>query len=807
MIDTAQLRKELFEVSPELCNQLKIKVEQWTSPVIKSLKWKKPGHGFPKAFNDPIWGVITLYPWETLILDSPLLQRLRGVRQLGMAHHVYPGAGHDRLEHSRGVVEASERMLNALKRNAGFRRRFGVDRDEYIPKPDDVDQVSTRLAALMHDIGHSSFSHATEDLVRQRLSEEFSIAANKLREYFDGVTNIAPSELIAVLIILSEPMQEILEHPQFEATNRSTLLPLAIAARILGSRSFLHAGYLSGVISGPIDADKLDYMARDCHHAGLPLGLDLERLISKLEVVTITPKNATNPELRKRATESKNQRLYEIGISLSGLGAYEQMIIGRVILYDRLYYHHKVRSAEAMVRRLIMLAEEKREKQFAFSELFYDFPDDTMLGILGGKIFTPTLACSDGRCTELASAIQNRQIYYRAFAFAPRFIGGLSGLPEKELRDAKALLWQPVLSELSTLEGCNKISQRIYEIALQLKEKVADLAIEDKLQPEHILVDLPVNRVVVRGSDILTRTEDGQIGTPNLFFDPERWSQAYEHQKQCGFVFTQRQYVLLVAVAARIAFFEMYKLVMDGNADRASKTSGRIKSAWFSEAANCGICTSDCAGAFETEVPRLVPIRQSDLESVLPDTWRTGFPELALTIAENFQEIIPSGLAPSVHTILLEAIGHLVSFLDTMEKGGDLVNVDKLVEKQFQRYVRNHLRARDADVQEGTEVGGGETDLILSGRIVIENKVVDKTNDPFTTGDKFGWQVRRYSIPVSRKVAILVVAYRPEDEPAILPLNKRFKIKLVGKADNEFAEVRCVVPWGYPVPSKAKPPP
>lgn len=807
MIDTARLRKELFQVSPKLYNQLKIKVEQWTSPVIKSLKRKKSGHGFPKTFNDPIWGVITLYPWETLILDSPLLQRLRGVRQLGMAHHVYPGASHDRLEHSRGVVEASERMLNALKRNAAFRRRFGIDRDEEIPQPDDVDQVSIRLAALMHDIGHSSFSHATEVLIQQRLYREFSIAANKLREYFDGVTNIQPSELIAVLIVLSEPMQEILEHPRLEATNRPSMLPLAIAARILGSRSFLHAGYLSGVISGPIDADKLDYMARDCHHAGLPLGLDLERLISKLEVVTITPENATNPELRKRAAKSDNKRLYEIGISLSGLGAYEQMIIGRVILYDRLYYHHKVRSAEAMVRRLIMLAEEERGKSFALSELFYDVPDDTILGILGGELHMRSLECGGSRCTELASAIQNRRIYYRAFAFAPRFIGGLSGLPEEERRDAKAVLWQPVLSELSTLEGCNKISQRIYKIALQLKKKVADLAIEDKLQPEHILVDLPINRVVVRGGDILTRTEDGQVATPNLFFDPERWSQAYEHQKQCGFVFTQRQYVRLVSVAARIAFFEMYKLIMDGNADRASKTSGRIKSAWFYEAAKYGICTSDCAEAFETKVPRLIPICQSDLEGILPDIWRTNFPELAYKLAENFQEVIPSGLVPNVHRILLEAIGHLVSFLDTMEKGGDLVNVDKLTEKQFQRDVRNHLRARDADVQEGTEVGGGETDLILSGRLVIENKVVDKIDDPFAIGEKFGWQARRYSISVSRKVAIVVVAYRPEDESAILPLNKRFKIKLVGEVDNEFAEVRCVVPWGHSVPSKAKPPP
>src|ERR1019366_5110525 len=59
-------------------------------------------------------------------------------------------------------------------------------------------------------------------------------------------------------------------------------------------------------------------------------------------------------------------------------------------------------------------------------------------------------------------------------------------------------------------------------------------------------VDLPINKVVVRGGDILTRTEAGHVGTPNLFFNPEKWSQAYEQQKQCGFVFTPKEYVPLV---------------------------------------------------------------------------------------------------------------------------------------------------------------------------------------------------------------------------------------------------------------------
>ena len=297
--DPEALRSELEAVAPTLWKDLSAKAKLWTSSVEGRLR-KDPSNAYPKTFNDPIWGDILLYPWETLLLDSQLLQRLRGVRQLGMAHLVYPGAGYDRLEHSRGVVEAAERMIRSLDRNADFRRKFGKDRDDTVPQVGDHDVHSIRLAALLHDVGHGAFSHATEPLIRARLENEFDAARDVLRKEFEGVTTIAPSEVVSALLILSTPLKTVFEHPHFCATPRAAELPVSICARVLGSRSSLDAKYLSGVISGPLDADKLDYMARDSHHAGLPIGLDLHRLISKLEVVTVTPETTTNPEMQQR---------------------------------------------------------------------------------------------------------------------------------------------------------------------------------------------------------------------------------------------------------------------------------------------------------------------------------------------------------------------------------------------------------------------------------------------------------------------------------------------------------------------------
>ena len=599
MVDAQTLRQQIAAGSPTVWNELNAKANLWLEATIDRCA-TSDGKGYPKTFNDPIWGEIKLFPWETLLLDSAMLQRLRHVRQLGMAHLVYPGAGYDRLEHSRGVVEAAERMIASLERNADFRRRFGSDKDDTIPHVSEKDRNAIRLAALLHDAGHSAFSHATEQILAARLSSEFLQAEKLLRSSFDGVKGIAPAEIISVLLVLSEPMKKIFEHVNFTAWHDDRPnLPCAIIARILGARNWLDAGYLSGVVSGPLDADKLDYMARDSHHAGLPIGLDLHRLISKLEIVTVTPESATNSELRRRAEDTVYKKFHEIGISLSGLGAFEQMMIARVILYDRLYYHHKIRSAEAMVRRLIIVAEEERGSAFKLSDLFVDLPDDTVAAMIGGSISTPTFVGGKDRSMKLAQHINERRLHYRAFAFASRFLAGTDSLPDNEQRDTRAVIWRQILKGLSTLEGCDGFARKILDKAILLREKLPEIfgsLAEPKI--EDVIVDLPSNKSVARGGDILTRTVDGHIAPPFLFFDPERWSQAYESQKQCGFVFAPRKHVKLIGLASRIVFFEVFKVAMSVAADRASKTAGKITSDMFAKARDAGLCAAEVAEVY-----------------------------------------------------------------------------------------------------------------------------------------------------------------------------------------------------------------
>jgi len=121
-----------------------------------------------KEINDPIWETIVLHPLEIALLDSPLIQRLRHIRQLGVAHWTYPGAVHTRLEHTLGVVHQIQVLVDSLNSTA-----------ESVPRIGDEWANLLRLAALCHDVGHGFMSHVSENALYrlgliQTLSQDIS---------------------------------------------------------------------------------------------------------------------------------------------------------------------------------------------------------------------------------------------------------------------------------------------------------------------------------------------------------------------------------------------------------------------------------------------------------------------------------------------------------------------------------------------------------------------------------------------------------------------------------------------------------
>jgi len=247
--------------------------------------------------RDPLWGSIAVDPVAARLLDTPALQRLRYVRQLGLAHLVYPGASHSRFEHALGAYHLARRALANLHEAGGLK---ALPADE---------PAVVSAAALLHDVGHYPFSHALEEI---------------------GAPH---HEALAEALVTIGPVAEILR------SEVGTDAPERVFA-LISSKS---ESPLQGLISGSFDLDKTDYLKRDARMCGVPYGeIDEDRLLQSMLVLT-------DPE---------SGRAY-VGIREKGLSAVETLLFAKYQMYRNVYWHHACRSATAMYKRIVERAVER----------------------------------------------------------------------------------------------------------------------------------------------------------------------------------------------------------------------------------------------------------------------------------------------------------------------------------------------------------------------------------------------------------------------------------------------------------------
>lgn len=312
--------------------------------------------GIPEAriINDPVWGSIRLEPWEVALIDSPLLQRLRGIRQLGVVHWVYPSAVHTRFEHSIGAMHCASQMLTALERNSG---RVGQ------PLIDDETHKLVRVAALLHDCGHTVFSHAGES-VAERLPgvDEFR---TRIFDELQPRKKPSASEAIAVGLVRTRAFRDLLAARQVGADFVRDVDATCdlIAKLMIGAPAVKDRAFLSLVISGAFDADKLDYMTRDCLMAGVPCAVDVWRTIGKLHCVRVPWSERTDLlgptasdgglelEYRTWAQVANGDDTLVLALPRSATTVLNELAVTRTTLYEKIYFHPKVRALEAVARR------------------------------------------------------------------------------------------------------------------------------------------------------------------------------------------------------------------------------------------------------------------------------------------------------------------------------------------------------------------------------------------------------------------------------------------------------------------------
>ena len=298
-----------------------------------------------KTIKDNVWGMLEPEADEVLLIDSPLLQRLRGIRQLGFSNLVYPSAEHSRFAHTLGMSHVASRLVAAIDRAAtdGF-----VNLDELAP----LDRREIVYAALLHGIGNLPLSRAAEAALAGR-PELFTLGGVGLEDRLTRVNavlgrNVPFSVALSVLIVLSRRF----------AAFYARLDP----GRPLGHTSLARvAGMVAGapisdvcpniqdlVSSAAMDANKIDYLNRDAQACGIAIGVDTSRIFTGGALVRA-----------RRSTydttyEGEEEKVLYV-VNASGSDTLAEIAHARAAMYRRVYLHPLTRAAEALLARGLVL--------------------------------------------------------------------------------------------------------------------------------------------------------------------------------------------------------------------------------------------------------------------------------------------------------------------------------------------------------------------------------------------------------------------------------------------------------------------
>jgi hypothetical protein len=370
-----------------------------------------------EILRDPVWNNIRVDELTLQLVDTEVFQRLRYVRQLGWTYLVYPGATHSRFEHALGTHHLARRTLALL-----------CEADASVSISDD-EQAVVRSAALLHDVGHYPFSHALEEI---------------------GALH-----------------HEDVARPLITQGNVASLLSARLGAdapaRVFDLIRGRSGSPLQGLISGSLDLDKIEYLKRDAFMCGVPYGeIDVDRLTNSLVVVE-------DPATGGSA----------IGVQEKALSALESLLFAKYQMYRNVYWHHAVRSATAMYKRLV---EDAVRSGAVGVQSLARYTDEGLMHQLESKAPTPLLA-----------ALKERRLYKRAAEW-----------PAAEL-DVDRLEW--IASDRKRVAAAEN------ELAKELGLGAGELLLDYPVKTQMLGLDIPVLR---RSGKVERLTGEGWIGTINL---------------------------------------------------------------------------------------------------------------------------------------------------------------------------------------------------------------------------------------------------------------------------------------------------
>ena len=272
--------------------------------------------------RDVIHGSIALSERERRVIDTPLFQRLRNIRQLGFSELAYPCATHNRYSHSIGAMFLAGQAFRHIFREDSFSSKTVYENYFHL----------VRLAALLHDVGHGPLSHTTE--FAMPLVAELGVPA----EVVGGDKNRqATHEDYTIKILLDSPLGDLIRarYADLEINPRHiaclVCMDLPELDDFFVDKRVNYRKIFHQIISSEIDADRMDYLQRDSYYTGVSYGrFELDWLISNL-TYHIT---SDDQDPRENATA-------HLALSHRAIYTFEDFLLSRYHMFLMVYYHHK----------------------------------------------------------------------------------------------------------------------------------------------------------------------------------------------------------------------------------------------------------------------------------------------------------------------------------------------------------------------------------------------------------------------------------------------------------------------------------
>lgn len=306
-----------------------------------------------KVFNDSVHGHIEVHPLCVKIIDTPQFQRLRNIKQLGGCYHVFPGASHNRFEHSIGTCHLAGELVRGLQKR---QPKLGITNAEIL---------CVEIAGLCHDLGHGPFSHLFDALFIPEAASnpewKHEDASLKMFDHMVEVNDLLPS--FKEYNLTEKDVIFIKELIAGTALDRDGNQEWPFRGR-KSDKKFLYE-IVANKTTG-IDVDKFDYFSRDCHNLGIRNNFDHKRYMKFARVLIVDEK----PQLCVRDKEAEN--LYD-------------MFHTRRRLHQRAYQHKTSNIIEKMITEALLKADKEIKlkgtdgKMFSISESIDDMQAYTQL--------------------------------------------------------------------------------------------------------------------------------------------------------------------------------------------------------------------------------------------------------------------------------------------------------------------------------------------------------------------------------------------------------------------------------------------